>query len=409
MSPLFINSKDTILQHGNFFRDVACCGEREDGSGGASIGGFGSNDEARQVGENVYRLEELASSYPPEETYFEVKAVDDDVDDDYFSSLQTRLELRPLTSTTRVDIAEALASYFNKEGAVGLNTKKKVLEFAHMFLIEESEARNGTYFDETDDDFVHEWLGDMDNDIVNQTARTIQWYFSLANALSRCFGMDIVLLLPPDGNKVASGTRLFHFPDDDYYASGTILLRAIIDRSLDTSESRGDGGCNVVGVMAYSYTNSAAAAAAADSSAGVEVCDIVLEDPDYEDEPKRKSGGGTSSEPKDKKRSKVKFSAAKEAGLEHNSEEVGLSASAYVTPIQDMTEREEPNLMQSTKLHFGEETQDSQQIDTLKKDSPESDSRKHSNSVKEKGDPKGESKSYVYAGITSCISLSHLM
>jgi len=61
-----------------------------------------------------------------------------------------------------------------------------------------------------------------------------------------------------------------------------------------------------------------------------------------------------------------------------------------------MTEREEPNLMQSTKLHFGEETQDSQQIDTLKKDSPERDSRKHSNSVKAKGDPKGESKSYVH-------------
>ena len=391
MSPLFINSKDTILQHGNFFRDVACCGEREDGSGGASIGGF-DNNEVRQVGENLYRWDELASSYPPEETYFEVKAVDDDVDDDNFRSLRTRLELRPLTNMTRVDIAEALASYFNKEGVVGLNTKKKVLEFAHMFLIAESEARNGTYFKETDDDFVREWLEDMGNDIVNQKARTIQWYFSLANALSVCFGLDIVLLLPPDGNKVACGTRLFHFPDDDYYASGTIVLRAIIDRSLDTSESRGDGGSNVVGVMAYSYTNSAAAA---DSSAGVEVCDIVLEDPECEDEPKRNSGGGTSSKPKDKKRSKVKFSAAKEAGLENKSEEFGLSASAYVTPIQDMTERGEPNLMQSTKLHFGEEAQDSQQIDTLKKDSPGCDSRKHSNSVKAKGDPKGELK-YVH-------------
>eukprot|EP00985_Skeletonema_marinoi_P033281 scaffold40922_cov226-Skeletonema_marinoi.AAC.1 len=194
-----------------------------------------------------------------------------------------------------------------------------------MFLIEESETRNGTYFEETDGDFVREWLEDMDNDIVNQKARTIQWYFSLANALSRCFGMNIVLLLPPDGNEVASGTRLFHFPDDDYYASSTIILRAIIDRSLDTSESRGDGGSNVVGVMAYCYTNPAAAA---DSSAGVEACDIVLEDPDCEDEPK-KSGGGTSSKPKDKKRSKVEFSAAKEAGLENKSEEVGLSASAY--------------------------------------------------------------------------------
>ena len=403
--PLFTDSKETILQHGNFFRDVACCGEREDGSGGASIGGFGINDDARQVGENVYRWEELASSYPPEETYFEVKAVDDDADDDNFSSLRTRLELRPLTNMTRVDIAEALASYFNKEGIVGFNTKKKVLDFAHMFLIEESETRNGTYFEETDGDFVREWLEDMDNDIVNQKARTIQWYFSLANALSRCFGMNIVLLLPPDGNEVASGTRLFHFPDDDYYASGTIILRAIIDRSLDTSESRGDGGSNVVGVMAYCYTNPAAAA---DSSAGVEACDIVLEDPDCEDEPKRKSGGGTSSKPKDKERSKVEFSAAKEAGLENKSEEVGLSASAYVTPIQDMTEREEPNLMQSTKLHFGEETQDSQQIDTLEKDSPECDSRKHSNSVKAKGDPKGELKSYVHASATSFLIYLHI-
>ena len=95
-------------------------------------------------------------------------------------------------------------------------------------------------------------------------------------------------------------------------------------------------------------------------------------------------GVGTVSKPEDRKWSKVQFS------VENKSEEAGLSASAYVTPIQDLTEREEPNLMQSTKLHFGEEVQDSQRIDSLQKDSPECDSRKHSNSVKAKGDPKGE-------------------
>lgn len=205
--------------------------------------------------------------------YFETLAVNDDEDTKNFNELKSNHGFKTTTGASidedvtsskidhlaTIDIAQALATYFRNEDMAVFNTRDKVLKFIHMLLESAGNAKTGGYFIDTGT-VVKEWLMESADEISTGKAHTIQWYFTLSHALSRFFGMEIILLLPPDGNNLASGTRMLHFPHVDYDESDDnykerIVFRLIIDRGINIQGRVGDGGENVVGVTVCTYSN----------------------------------------------------------------------------------------------------------------------------------------------------------
>ena len=206
-------------------------------------------------------------------TYFETLAVGDDEDTKNFNELRSNHGFKTTTGASidedvtsskidplaTIDIAQALATYFRNEDMAVFNTREKILKFIHLLLESAGNAKTGGYFIDTGT-VVREWLMESADEISSGKAHTIQWYFTLSHALSRFFGIEIILLLPPDGNNLASGTRMLHFPHVDYDESDdnhkeTIVFRLIIDRGINIQGRVGDGGENVVGVTVCTYSN----------------------------------------------------------------------------------------------------------------------------------------------------------
>jgi len=162
-----------------------------------------------------------------------------------------------------VDIGLALGNYFQQVGNDLFNSRTKVIRFVHLVLSCASWAKCGGYFIETGA-VVKAWLLESEEEIASgsRNPHTIQWYFTLCYALSFYFGFEVIALVPPDGNALAFGTRMFlRFPEVEFNEAGenyerSIVFRLIIDRSIDIAGRLGDGGANVIGVTVSSYCNS---------------------------------------------------------------------------------------------------------------------------------------------------------
>lgn len=207
--------------------------------------------------------------------YSEVAAVDDARDAQGFDTLLTNDGFRAIAGLqfrmgesdssrhlSTVDIGLALGNYFQQAGNNLFNSRTKVIRFVHLVLCCASWAKCDGYFIETGA-VVKDWLLESEEEIASggRNPHSIQWYFTLCYALSFYFGFEVIALLPPDGNALALGTRMFRFPEVEFNEAGenyerSIVFRLIIDRSIDVAGRLGDGGANVIGVSVGSYCNS---------------------------------------------------------------------------------------------------------------------------------------------------------
>ena len=86
---------------------------------------------------------------------------------------------------------------------------------------------------------------------------TIQWYYTLFDSLSRIFGIEIGLILPPDGRSDDEESRVVCFPFVGESCDGSspdIVFRLLIDRTK-TENRLGDGGCIVAGVSVFVFSD----------------------------------------------------------------------------------------------------------------------------------------------------------
>ena len=122
-----------------------------------------------------------------------------------------------------------------------------------------------TVLDQVDDDHdyfsqvtpvLRQFLLESSNSYKREL-HTIQWYYTLFDSFSRMFGVDIGLILPPDGLKDCEVSRLVRFPfgvESRDAFSPVIVYRLLLDRTK--IENRlGDGGCIVAGVSVFVVRN----------------------------------------------------------------------------------------------------------------------------------------------------------
>lgn len=140
----------------------------------------------------------------------------------------------------------------DKTGCIG--TERKVVEYIQM-VVDQANADH-RYFKEVSP-ILRQFLLECSN-MYKRELHTIQWYYTLFDALSRIFHIDIGLILPPDGNKDDLESRVVSFPfseescDDELPG---IFFRLLIDRTKCNGRL-GDGGCVVAGVSVFVFADS---------------------------------------------------------------------------------------------------------------------------------------------------------
>ena len=130
-----------------------------------------------------------------------------------------------------------------------INTEKKVVEYIQMVV---HQANDGHGYLKEVSPVLREFLLECSNSYKREL-HTIQWYFTLFDALSRIFGIDIGLILPPDGNKDDLESRVISLPFSEESCdekSPGIFFRLLIDRTK-CEDRLGDGGCIVAGVSVF--------------------------------------------------------------------------------------------------------------------------------------------------------------
>lgn len=141
-----------------------------------------------------------------------------------------------------------------KRRSLGVFTSRQVTDFIEMVLDRVDDSHG--YFKEVAP-VLRQFLLESSN-MYKRELHTIQWYYSLFDGISRFFGIEIALILPPDGSKGDGESRVILFPFDGKSCDGSspdILFRVLLDRTKNHNRI-GDGGTIVAGVSAFVFKSS---------------------------------------------------------------------------------------------------------------------------------------------------------
>lgn len=155
-----------------------------------------------------------------------------------------------LHNTTSIDYMLG-CNLREKRRSLGVGTQRQVKDFIEMVLDRVDE--NHGYFKEAAP-VLRQFLLESSN-MYKRQLHTIQWYYSLFDVISRIFGIEIGLILPPDGSKGDGESRVVLFPFDGKSCDGSspdILFRLLLDRTKIQNRI-GDGGTIVAGVSAFVF------------------------------------------------------------------------------------------------------------------------------------------------------------